>query len=321
MPVWFPSLSQHFLLSTAALLIYVLSARSRHERRAPAAAIAWVMGLALLPYLMLPLYLLFGQRKLKAAPRPKVATISRDSHWAAALLESFGLDPPAPARVRFHADGTEAREALWDLIDNARERIDLCTYLIGNDDFGRAALARLAQRARAGVQVRLLIDGLGGWFAPRRDLRALKEAGATIAVFRPLFSMRRLGPRNLRNHRKLTIADGRRLWAGGRNLAVEYFSGGSGSTPWTDLSFDLEGGAAAAALDQFDSDWAVARGKPSTLPRAGAMPLMPDGSPAQFCPAGPISRKTPRMPCSSMPASAHSTGCSRLRHISSRTTA
>jgi cardiolipin synthase len=287
MPAWFPSVSQHFLVATAALLFYILRARARNERRAPAAAIAWVMGLALLPYLILPLYLMFGQRKLKVSLCPIVRPAPAHAYWAAELLESLGLDPPANVRVHLHADGVEARDALWSVIDSARERLDLCTYLIGNDEFGRAALARLAKRARAGVRVRLLVDGWGGWSAPRNSLKVLKEAGAKIVIFKPLFSMRRLGPRNLRNHRKLTIADGQRLWAGGRNLAAEYFSGGVGITPWIDLSFDLEGGVAAAAAAQFDADWDAAFGEGAAAAPSAPPPLIENGTPAQFLPSGP----------------------------------
>ncbi|RYF70078.1 MAG: phospholipase, partial [Comamonadaceae bacterium] len=57
---WVPSLSQHFLVVTFALLVYVLSTRVRREQRPPATAIGWVMGLALIPYVALPMYLLFG---------------------------------------------------------------------------------------------------------------------------------------------------------------------------------------------------------------------------------------------------------------------
>lgn len=64
---WLPSPSQHFLVVTFALLVYVLTTRARREQRAPTTAIAWVMGLVLLPYLILPMYLLFGQRKLRPA--------------------------------------------------------------------------------------------------------------------------------------------------------------------------------------------------------------------------------------------------------------
>ena len=56
LPTWFPSLSQHLLMGMAAVLFYVLSVRARRDRRAPAAAISWVLGLALLPYLVLPMY-------------------------------------------------------------------------------------------------------------------------------------------------------------------------------------------------------------------------------------------------------------------------
>ncbi|MFS2053186.1 PLDc N-terminal domain-containing protein, partial [Variovorax sp. CT11-76] len=74
---WLPSPSQHFLVVTFALLVYVLTTRARREQRAPTTAIAWVMGLVLLPYLILPMYLLFGQRKLRpAGSARKQASIS-----------------------------------------------------------------------------------------------------------------------------------------------------------------------------------------------------------------------------------------------------
>jgi cardiolipin synthase len=288
-PNWVPSASQHFLLVACALLVYVINARARRERRAPTAAIAWVMGLVLLPYLMLPLYLAFGQRKL-TTPAPHAAEPpGAGAHWATALLASFGLPAPAPAPVRFHADGAQSRDALWELIDAARDHLDVCVFLVGNDAFGRATLARLAARARAGVRVRLLYDGMGVWVAPRKALRELAAAGAEIAVFRPLFAPGRIGPRNLRNHRKLVIADHRWLWAGGRNLAAEYFNGGNGIGPWLDLSFDLQGRVAAVAARQFAQDWAAASGKTIGRP-AGLVPqAMADasGAPAQFLPSGP----------------------------------
>jgi len=70
---WLPSPSQHFLVVAVGLLVYVLTTRARREQRAPTTAIAWVMGLLLVPYVALPMYLLFGQRKLRpvGAPRPQ----------------------------------------------------------------------------------------------------------------------------------------------------------------------------------------------------------------------------------------------------------
>src|SRR5262245_24747352 len=124
---WLPTPSQHLLVSAVALLIYVLTTRAADQRRAPTSAIAWVLGLALVPYVMLPLYLLFGQRKLPPVVRPYAGVVVEGPHWAAELIESFGLSPPAQARVRFHADGEEARSALFETIDRARARLDVST--------------------------------------------------------------------------------------------------------------------------------------------------------------------------------------------------
>lgn len=276
------------MLGAIAVLIYVLSTRIRQERRPAAAAIAWVMGLALMPYLMLPLYLAFGRRKTRGAPPAAVMPASGRVHWAAALLNSFGLTPPSPTQVSFHEDGAQARDALWALLDGAGERLDICTFLIGDDPLGHEALQRLTQKARNGVKVRLLLDGFGVWGAPRKQLRALKAAGAHVQIFRPVLALRAEGPRNLRNHRKLAIADGTKLWAGGRNLAAEYFVGSDGVEPWVDLSFDVSGYVAIAAGAQFEADWASAQGR---LPAPSALPprlVERDfGADAQFLPSGP----------------------------------
>jgi len=283
---WLPSPSQHFLAVTVALLVYVLTTRARREQRAPTTAIAWVMGLLLLPYLALPAYLMFGTRKLRPAGAPRPPRAAPEGHWAAELIESFGLAAPSRCAVRLHADGTTARDALWQVIDSARERLDVCTFIIGDDELGQEAVERLARRAREGVTVRVLLDGFGALTLPGRYFDALRAAGAEVAVFRPIFSLRRSGPRNLRNHRKLTVADDSWLWSGGRNLAGEYFTGNEEyPEPWRDLSFDLQGDVAAAAARQFDHDWASVRGRKAR--HVGSAAPVSRGVPAQFLPSGP----------------------------------
>ncbi|MEO7243084.1 MAG: phospholipase D-like domain-containing protein [Variovorax sp.] len=287
---WLPSPSQHLLFGVLAVLAYVLTTRLRREQRAPTTALAWVMGLALLPYFVLPAYLLFGQRKLRPAgssrsPRPRGPRHLQ--HWAAELLDSFGLASPSHCAVRLHADGAGAREALWQVIDSARERLDVCTFIIGDDALGRDVVDRLAARAREGIAVRVLLDGFGALKLPRRHFDLLRGAGGEVAVFRPFFSLRRHGPRNLRNHRKLTIADDRWLWSGGRNLAGEYFCGTEAEpVAWPDLSFDIRGDAASAAARQFDHDWASVRGrKPRSV--KSVEHDGDDGALVQFLPSGP----------------------------------
>lgn len=282
---WLPTPSQHFLVSAIALLVYILTSRAGNQRRAPTAAIAWVLGLALVPYLMLPLYLLFGQRKLPPVVIPYAGVVVEGPHWAAELIESFGLAPPSVCKIDLHADGAQARAALHRIIDNAQRTLDISTFIVGNDEFGTDIVARLARRAREGVKVRLLLDGFFAILVPRRYIRDLQAAGAQVAVFRPFFSLRRLGPRNLRNHRKLVVADDRCLWCGGRNLAAEYFLGNASGAFWPDLSFDLRGPVAAAAGHQFDLDWNTTPFKTPLRERVTAN--IDDGDLAQFLPSGP----------------------------------
>lgn len=282
---WLPTPTQHLLVSAIALLVYVLTTRARQERRAPTSAIAWVLGLALVPYVMLPLYLLFGQRKLPPAFMPRAGAVLEGPHWAAELIESFGLAPPALAQVRLHADGDQALAALWETIERAQRRLDISTFIIANDAVGCEIVSRLARRAREGVKVRLLLDGFGAVWLPRRYFDELRAAGADIAVFRPFFSLRRIGPRNLRNHRKLVIADDQWLWSGGRNLAAEYFTGIGGQPAWIDLSFDLHGPVAAAAAQQFEIDWATVHRTVATY--VPEITPVSTGSLTQFLPSGP----------------------------------
>ncbi|WP_395348084.1 phospholipase D-like domain-containing protein [Variovorax sp. UC122_21] len=285
---WLPSPSQHFLVVTFALLVYVLTTRARREQRAPTTAIAWVMGLVLLPYLILPMYLLFGQRKLRPAGSPRPPRSAPAGHWAADLIESFGLAAPGRSAIRLHADGEHARLALFEVIDGARERLDVCTFIIGNDELGRSVIERLARRAREGIKVRVLLDGFGALTLPRHHFDRLRAAGGEVAVFRPFFSLRRIGPRNLRNHRKFTIADDGWLWSGGRNLACEYFNGDAAHPEaWHDLSFDLRGSVAAAAARQFDHDWASVRSRKPRAITAEDVPEGPGAAMAQFLPSGP----------------------------------
>src|SRR6202167_5346061 len=231
MSAWFPRVTVHSLVLVISVLIYVLTTRVEHERRPPSIAIAWVLGMIALPYLTLPMYVMFGRRKL---PRKVLAWSGIGAHCtygAEDLIESFGLAPSAACSIRLHQDGGESAAALFATIASAAHRLDICTYILGDDAFGREATQHMMERAQSGVQVRLLIDGVGAIQLPRSCFHRLRMAGIEIAIFSPLLARKTQGPRNLRNHRKMAIADGRQLWAGGRNIAAEYFTGLEGAAP------------------------------------------------------------------------------------------
>jgi cardiolipin synthase len=282
---WFPRVTTHSLAIVVSVLTYVLTTRVERDRRPPSIAIAWVLGMIALPYLALPMYLMFGRRKLPRKNARRSGRPPHSQHWAEDLIESFGVPAAAPSLVKFHQDGIESRAGLIATMQRATQRLDICTYILGDDAFGREATGFMMSCAARGVRVRLLIDGVGALQLQRKLLRRLNAAGIETAIFSPLLARKTQGPRNLRNHRKWVVADGQCLWAGGRNLAAEYFTGLDGAAPWSDLTFELTGPAAGAAAQQFEADWAAAGG-------ASAAPIVvPDphyaDSRTQFLPSGP----------------------------------
>ncbi|WP_404300313.1 phosphatidylserine/phosphatidylglycerophosphate/cardiolipin synthase family protein [Alicycliphilus denitrificans] len=280
----------HTLLVAAGLLVYVLGTRIGQQRRHPSAAMAWVLGMLTFPYLTLPLFLLFGARKfVRPARRVRVQALQLPDGgppWATRLLAGMELAPAVRnVRVLLHADGAQSLQSLLATIASARQRLDVCTYIFANDDTGRQIAQALLERVRHGVSVRLLVDAMGGMGMPGGMLRSLKRQGVQVRRFMPLLHNPLHGRVNLRNHRKLAVADGQRLWSGGRNLASEYFIDRPGRPAWIDLSYEVHGPLAAQALAQFNTDWRVARGLALRKARR------PHGTPGLHAPArGPLAQ-------------------------------
>ncbi|HUN94430.1 MAG TPA: phospholipase D-like domain-containing protein [Burkholderiaceae bacterium] len=294
MPSWPLSwISWHTAAVVLGLMFYVLATQGLQQRRPPAAAIAWVLVIGLLPYLGVPLFLLFGTRKLgrssvdaPQAPAPDAVAPAPGADPLDALARALNLPPAAGhGAVTLHADGGSALASVLQVIAHARRSLHICTYVIGDDAVGAAVLERVRGRVADGVDVRILVDGVGGLLRSWRVVRRLRRAGADVAWFIPPLHRPLHGRTNLRNHRKLVIADGRWLWSGGRNLAAEYFEGGTAAPAWTDLSFETEGPLATELDRIFASDWSFATGR--EIPPAPPVASLPDREMAQPVPSGP----------------------------------
>ena len=119
--------------------------------------------------------------------------------------------------------------ALQAILTGAQHRIDICTFILKNDAVGQKVLQILCDKARAGVRVRLMLDGMGGVMDRPPNLKPLHQAGGQTLIFAPplgsLKSWALRGRINLRDHRKLLVVDSgtpqARVWCGGRNLATE----------------------------------------------------------------------------------------------------
>ena len=91
---------------------------------------------------------------------------------------------PPTATLRIHADGSLALQALWQNLDAAQQSIDLCTFILGRDALGQQVIDKLCAKARAGVRVRLLLDGMGSLMAGRPNLKPLRAAGVSVVAVR-----------------------------------------------------------------------------------------------------------------------------------------
>lgn len=259
-------LTLHSMIVMAGLGIYVASTHTLHLRRHPSAAISWVVALVLLPYVTLPLYLMFGFRKVGkyrvSAARAELPAFDADSltHRTQELAAVMALPAASPYHhLCIHQDGAEALKALLNMIEGAARSIDLCTFIFAHDKLGDEIAQVLKLRAQDGIRVRLLLDGVGAYLGGHTDFASLSAAGVQVVFFVPPLRSSLRGRTNLRNHRKMLIIDDAWLWCGGRNIATEYFEGDAAS-PWVDLSFDLHGDLARQAQQQFEQDWAFACG-------------------------------------------------------------
>ncbi|WP_295637077.1 phospholipase D-like domain-containing protein [uncultured Methylibium sp.] len=216
---WWPSISglEHAAFVAGGLLLYVLVTRAGHQRRHPAAAIGWVVGIAAFPYAGVPLFLIFGTRKFvrpaaSIGPPVRPDPVAGVPEWAGSLLAALGVaEASVNERVRFLPQGRDSLDALLALCSTARARLDVCTFILGGDEVGRAVVQALTAAAGRGVACRLIVDAVGSLRTPRAQLAALRAAGVEVRVFMPLLHNPLRGRTNLRNHRKLAVADGRQL--------------------------------------------------------------------------------------------------------------
>jgi cardiolipin synthase len=157
--------------------------------------------------------------------------------------------------VTLYHETEKAFAHLLDAIKDARHHVHVEFFIIRPDETGNQFLDLLVEKARQGVQVRLLYDSLGSWGLARRFLHKLQEAGGKYSSFLPLAPLRRKFQVNMRNHRKIVVVDGRIAFTGGMNIANEYLGKNPRFGYWRDGFLRLEGPATADFQRIFVEDW------------------------------------------------------------------
>ena len=249
--------------------------------RTPQGATAWVFALVAFPLVALPLYWLLGRFKYddyltalrgfdsaiadgleKATHGPlKPFFVSHNGHddREAAEIQAFDAMATLPFTrgndVRLLVDGQATFDALFEAIDGAERYVLTQFYIVRDDDIGRRYKDRLIAAARRGVEVRFLYDTVGSWKLPRAYKRELEDAGVCICPF--------TGPRNwlkklrlnFRNHRKVTVVDGRVGFVGGLNVGDEYLGHTEAFPHWRDTHLRVEGPVVQGLQLSFSRDW------------------------------------------------------------------
>lgn len=262
----------HLLTVLGFLLAFFAIARLMSERKQPGNTFAWLLAIAFVPYLGVPLFLLFGGRKVKkvAARKTRLCPFVPDAPASKAadmpvarVLSLNGACPPLGGnRVHFLTTGEESFESLERHIREAQHSIHIVTFILGRDPVGRRLIKLLAQRAREGVKVRLMLDALGCFLSSRGFCDPLRKAGGEVVRFMPVLPLQTRGSANLRNHRKIAIFDHRIAYLGGRNLAIEYMGPTPRKKRWRDFGALIEGPSVAVLNDIFNADWSFASGQP-----------------------------------------------------------
>jgi len=289
---------QHAFTVAGFLLAVVLLSRVLLDHRRPAGAMAWVLAIVLIPYVGVPLYLLFGSRKVSRVIRKKPALYASGAESARLvreqptnierLLVSGGMPPVRHGNViEPHFNGESVYRALMVLIDRAEHSICVMTFILGNDAIGRAIMDRLAEKAANGIEVRVLVDDLGSFWFRSAHAKALVANGGKFARFLPVAPLRRRWSANLRNHRKIVVVDGAYAMSGGMNLAANYIGPSPLAGRFVDSAVFVEGPAAADLEAIFWRDWHFTTGEAARNPTPVEQPAANDVGLLQIVASGP----------------------------------
>lgn len=258
------------------------------ERRNPTSTWLWIMALTFLPGIGFILYLFIGQdlskKKLFKTRLEEDGCFREIAEIQKKQIEEdkFNFRDPNFYRyedlVQMHLmssesyftqdnqvelffDGNDKFDSLLDSIKNAKEYIHIQYYIFKADGIGMKVIDALCEKALEGVEVKLLVDGMGGRWLSKKTKNIIRDAGGKVAVFLPPFVPLLSIRINYRNHRKICIIDGKEAYIGGFNIGDEYLGLSKKFGYWRDTHIKVEGSAVSSLQWRFFLDWKFATGE------------------------------------------------------------
>jgi cardiolipin synthase len=174
-------------------------------------------------------------------------------------------------KVTLLQDGEATYRAMFAAIRDARDHVNLETYIFEDDDVGKRFAEALIAKARQGVAVSVIYDAVGALGTPREFFQPMRDAGIQVLEFNPVNPLTAKVGWNLneRDHRKLLVVDGRVAFLGGINISNVYSGGSLKSTtrheqpkPWRDTHLQIEGPVVADYQAMYLETWKKQKGEP-----------------------------------------------------------
>lgn len=253
------------------------------ERKEPSTTWAWLLVLLILPGIGFIFYLLFGQnfsrerlfkekKKLDKEKRKEVLgqiekeykDLDENNNFVDLIKMNYnnsGSKLMLNNEIDLYFDGKDKfKQLIYDL-EHAEKYIHIQYYIIRKDKLGRKIISILEKKVKEGVQVRFLVDSMGGYTLTKRFLKNFINNGGKFEIFFPGILPHVNTRINYRNHRKIVIIDGKYGYTGGFNVGDEYISEDKKIGYWRDTHIRIQGEAVNPLNDRFLMDWCYASGE------------------------------------------------------------
>ncbi len=263
----------HFIVATSAT-IHILLRKSDVR-----SAIGWLGVIWFSPFIGAALYAAFGINRVarRASHIKRNLTNQADSkstedNGVLHLGDNINMLAKIGTRISdlslIHGNkveplrsGNEAYPQMLEAISSAKSSIALSTYIFRPDRAGSKFVEALTEARSRGVQVRVLVDGIGSGYFRSPIVAALRNVGVNTAQFMHVKLPWRMPFINLRNHKKLLIVDGKKSFTGGLNLGAENMGRRGGGLGVDDTHFLIEGPVVEQLMASFAADWHFTSGE------------------------------------------------------------
>jgi cardiolipin synthase len=296
--------------------VIILTAKILLDNKSPEGAIAWIVTIVLLPYIGIAIYFLGGtnwkkKKIMKQLPeelfKTNLKTVIRQQQGVMRDIELHIDNDMAKAinlllnashsiitvnnEVKLYHTGKEHFEDLMRDLQGASHSIHMEYFIWRSDPLGERIKDILIAKAREGVEVRIIFDGVGCFGRiSRRYRRELRENGIEYRYFLDPLNVLWGRMLNYRNHRKIVVIDGITAYTGGMNIGCEYITGGRNFPSWRDTHVRLRHEGVQILQAIFLTDWYNSGGKMMFEPVY--FPALPKDSrflPLQIAVSGPDS--------------------------------